>query len=157
MKTTTTIILTILISFCFGQSTKTLKDSLFKKGDIVKIPTIIYGMSKPCCWPPQTDSIKPVADFLNKNKNLTIELGCYSDTRGDAKMNILLTSARAKSVWDYLVFELKVDSTRIKYKGYGENHLIISDKEILQAKTADEKQKLHLINQRTQLTILDIK
>jgi outer membrane protein OmpA-like peptidoglycan-associated protein len=114
-------------------------------------------MSKPCCWPPQTDSIKPVAEFLNKNKNLTIELGCYSDTRGDAKMNILRTSARAKSVWDYLVFELKVDSTRIKYKGYGENHLIISDKEILQAKTADEKQKLHLINQRTQLTILDIK
>lgn len=157
MKTTTTIILTILISFCFGQSTKTLKDSLFKKGDVVKIPTIIYGMSKPCCWSPQTDSIKPVADFINKNKNLTVELACYSDTRGDAKMNILRTSARAKSVWDYLVFELKVDSTRIKYKSYGENYLLIPEKEILQAKTDSEKQKLHLINQRTQLIILDSK
>jgi len=114
-------------------------------------------MSKPCCWSPQTDSIKPVADFINKNKNLTVELACYSDTRGDAKMNILRTSARAKSVWDYLVFELKVDSTRIKYKSYGENYLLIPEKEILQAKTDSEKQKLHLINQRTQLIILDSK
>lgn len=144
----------------FGQTkgrlpNKTLKDSVFSTGDIIKIPEIIYGMSN--TWLPEiADSVKPIADFLTKHKNLIVELGCYTDTRGNADMNVKLSVHRVLSPWDYLVRELKVDSTQLKYKGYGSSNPIIPDTEIKKAKTQDAKEKLHRINRRTELKVISV-
>lgn len=157
MKTTSIIILTFIISICFGQTSKTLKDSVFKKGDIIKIPTIIYELSKPCCWGSQIDSLKPIAVFLNLHKDLKVEIAVSTDSRGSYDKNLILSTARAKSVWDALVFDLKVDSNSVMYKGYGETKLIISNKEILNAKTEEKKEELHRINRRTELVVVGSK
>ena len=157
MKIKTTIILIILKSFCFGQSTKTLKDSLFQKGDIIKIPIIVYALSKACCGGEQIDSLKPVGEFLTHHKNFVIEIGCHTASYGSAEKNLILSDFRAKCVWDYLLYDYKLDSMKVKYKGYGETQLLIPEKIILKAKTENEKNKLHLINQRTELKVLEIK
>jgi len=157
MKTTLTLILTTVISLYFGQTSKTLKDTIFKKGDIIKIPTIIYTLSKPCCADSQRDSIKPVALFLNAHKDLKVVIAASTDSRGTYDKNLLLSTARAKSVWESLVFDFKVDSNSVKYKGYGESKLIISDTKILNVKTKEQKEELHRINRRTELIVIESK
>ena len=103
------------------------------------------------------DSVKPIADLLSKHKNLVVELGCHTDTRGKAESNIKLSAHRVLSTYDYLVRELKVDSARLKYKGYGSSIPIIQDFEIKKVKTQAEKEKLHQINQRIELKVIEVK
>jgi hypothetical protein len=148
----------LLASTIFSQTkgrlrNKTLKDSVFSKGDIIKIPEIIYGMSN-TWYPTMPDSVKPIADFLNKHKNLVVELGCHTDTRGKAEFAAKLSVHRVLSPYDYLVRELKVDTNQLKYKGYGSSRPIILDAEIKKAKTQAEKEKLHQKNQRTELKVI---
>jgi hypothetical protein len=152
------IIILIIVSFsCFGQRIKTLKDSVFDVGDVIRIPVIEYGLSKPCCWPPQIDSIRLIGDFLNKHKNLGVELACHTDARGSKKFNRKLSVFRVKQVWQYLTVELKIDPAQVRYKGYGESKPIIRHRKIRRAKTSEEQNRLHLMNQRTELIVLKTK
>jgi len=103
------------------------------------------------------DSLEPVADFLKKHLTLKIEISCYTDSRGAVNGNLQLSKFRAENVWDYLIKGKGIDSTRLSYKGYGKSSLIISDNEILKAKTKEEKERLHKINRRTELKVIDVK
>ena len=134
---------------------KTLQDSVFVKGDIIKIPDLLYSLSYPMN-PNVNDSLKPVANFLKKNSTLKTEISTHTDSRGTAKSNLALSKFRAQHVWDYLIKEKGIDSTRLNYKGYGSTLLIISDAEILKVKTREEKEKLHKINRRTELKIISV-
>ncbi len=61
-------ILIFLAGTAFSQTegrypNKTLKDSIFVKGDFIKIPELIFGYSYPM-RPGTIDSLKPVVAFL---------------------------------------------------------------------------------------------
>jgi outer membrane protein OmpA-like peptidoglycan-associated protein len=135
---------------------KTIKDSVFSKGDIIKIPELVYQLSYPM-GKETIDSLQPIADFLKKYPILKIEISCHTDSRGKDTLNIMLSNFRAKYVMDYLIKEKGIDSNRLNYKGYGETRLIISDSEILKAKTKEEKEQLHKINRRTELKVIDVR
>lgn len=156
MKPAITLIFIFFFFVFHAQSTKTLNDSLFKKGDIIKIPKILYGLSHPLGGPFTTDSIKPIAAFLKKHKNLVVEIGCHTDSRGDDKKNILLSVHRVKYVFNCLIYECKIDSIQLKYKGYGETKPIIPEKIIKAAKSKEEKEKLYQLNRRTELIVLEV-
>ena len=135
---------------------KTIKDTIFSKGDIIKIPELIYQLSHPM-GKETVDSLQPIANFLKKYPTLKVEISCHTDSRGKDTLNLMLSDFRAKHVWDYLIKEKGIDSTRLNYKGYGETLLIVSDSEILKAKTKEEKEQLHKINRRTELKVIDVK
>ena len=134
---------------------KTIKDTVFSKGDIIKIPELIYQLSYPI-GKETIDSLQPIAMFLKKYPALKVEISCHRDSRGKDTANIILTDFWAKSVRNYLIEEKGIDSTRLTYKGYGETLLIISDKELLKAKTNEQKDKIHRINRRTELKVLEV-
>lgn len=134
---------------------KTIKDSIFNKGDIIKIPELIYQLSYPI-GKETMDSLIPVANFLKKYPNLKVEIGCHTDTRGATQGNNLLSDFRAKHVLDVLVIHHNIDSTRVTCKGYGETLPIISEKEVLKVKSEKEQLKLHAINRRTELKVLEV-
>jgi predicted alpha/beta superfamily hydrolase len=150
------VCLFILVS-CIGysQSNKTLKDSVFKKGDIIQVNYIDYGGSNRG-GEHFLDSLKPVADFLKKHSELKVEIAVHTDSRGSDKGNIVLTDARARTANNTLINYFKIDSSRIKYKGYGETDLLISDAEIKKAKTKEEQNNLHAVNRRTELRVTDV-
>jgi outer membrane protein OmpA-like peptidoglycan-associated protein len=56
--------------------------------------------------------------FLMENKNLTIEIGGYTDVSGTKEINDSISEERAKSVYLYLV-KNDINPTRLTYKGYG--------------------------------------
>ncbi len=135
---------------------KTFNDSVFSKGDIIKIPELIYECSFPI-GKETMDSLMPVANFLKRFPNLKVEVGCHTDSRGAAEGNSRLSEFRAKHVLEVLVIHHGIDSSRVTCKGYGETALIILEKEILKAKTQKEQQNLHSINRRTELLVTEVK
>jgi outer membrane protein OmpA-like peptidoglycan-associated protein/tetratricopeptide (TPR) repeat protein len=62
--------------------------------------------------------LNKMADFLQKNTKLKVEIGGYTDNTGNADYNLKLSEQRAKSVYEYLIAQ-KVPAAQLSYKGYG--------------------------------------
>lgn len=86
--------------------------------------------------------------YLKKNKELNIELGGHTDSRGEETSNISLSEARAASVFKYLI-EQGVSAQRITFKGYGSSKAIFSDAQINAMKETKQREAAHQQNRRT--------
>lgn len=142
------------------KANKTIYDSAFVVGDIIKIPQVIFTLSKAEHYGPSRysidDSLEITGNFLLKHPNLTVEYCNHTDSRGSEQANQKLTEVRSKACIDYLVEMKKIDPSKIISKGYGESRLLISDAELLKAKTMQEKEKLHQINRRQELIVIKV-
>ena len=58
--------------------------------------------------------------FLATNPALKIELSGHTDNTGDKKANLILSTNRAKSVYDHIIINGKIGAARLTYKGYGD-------------------------------------
>lgn len=67
--------------------------------------------------------------FLNINPLVKIEIGGHTDNTGDPAKNKILSTNRAKSVYDYLLSK-QVLPSRISFKGYAEQQPIADNKTI---------------------------
>lgn len=61
-----------------------------------------------------------VANFLKRNPGVNLEVKGFADELGPEDYNIKLSEKRAKAIYDLLV-SAGVESTRLSYKGYGED------------------------------------
>lgn len=67
-----------------------------------------------------------VVAVLNENKDITIEIGGHTDSKGSDKSNEKLSQNRVNSVRDYLVNK-GIDGGRVTAKGYGESVPVASN------------------------------
>lgn len=82
-------------------------------------------------------------DLLQKNPTIKIEIGGYTDNKGEDKYNQILSQKRSESVVNYLI-QKGIAATRLVAKGYGETQPIApNDTEENMAK-----------NRRTELKVL---
>lgn len=159
----------------FGRR-KTIRDSVFEKGDIVICPRINWDLDDGARirHSPGRDSADATLTFLKKNKNLVVELGIHTDVRGSSDYNLKLSEVRSRALAEYFL-KNGIDSLRIKYKGYGENEPYVLDKPIavsenssllpptvlkedLIKKYISDKQVFEMLNglnRRTELRILE--
>lgn len=70
--------------------------------------------------------LNSIVDVLKKNPNYKLDIKGYTDTDGDEKMNLNLSSSRAKIVKNYLVNK-GVSAKRLFSKGYGEANPIANN------------------------------
>jgi outer membrane protein OmpA-like peptidoglycan-associated protein len=76
-----------------------------------------------------TEQIGHVAQILEENPHVKLEIGGYTSSTGSAALNKKLSQQRANAVKDALV-EKGIDASRLKAKGYGEkNPVEASDSE----------------------------
>lgn len=87
--------------------------------------------------------LNKLADYLTANKGLKIEIGGHTDNRGSESYNELLSSSRAKAVYDYLISK-GIDSKRMAYKGYGMSKPIATN----------DTEEGRALNRRTEFTII---
>ncbi len=87
--------------------------------------------------------LEKLIQFLNLNPLVKIEIGGHTDNTGDPAKNKILSTNRAKSVYDYLLSK-QVLANRISFKGYAEQQPIADNK------TMDGRQK----NRRTEFKIM---
>lgn len=90
-------------------------------------PTILKGVNFPSGSTTLTENAKRILDTvfntLMDNRDMRIEVGGYTDSKGDSNFNLRLSQKRAESVKDYLV-RRGIDSSRIVAVGYGEQEPI---------------------------------
>ena len=150
-----TYILIIVSTISFGQEYKTFKDSMFKVGDIIKAPDVVYYLDGN--GHENDSTLQKIADFANSHKSIVFEIGSHTDSRGSAASNFTLSTARAENIKEALVTNFSVDANQLRSKGYGSSKPIISDGEIKKAKTKELRENLHALNRRTELKILEIR
>jgi OmpA-OmpF porin, OOP family len=76
--------------------------------------------------------LNKLKDYLEKNKNVKIELSAHTDCIGSHESNNRLSQQRAESCKQHLL-KLGIDSSRITAKGYGKTRMIIEDCELQKA------------------------
>jgi peptidoglycan-associated lipoprotein len=94
-------------------------DKIFRNKEIT-LENIYYDFDK---WDIREDAeptLDQLADDLNLNPDLRIELGSHTDCRGNARYNEDLSQKRAQSAVDFLISK-GVDAGRLVATGYGEN------------------------------------
>lgn len=77
-----------------------------------------FDSAKPLGY--SSSAINYVANFLKRNPGVKVELKGYADELGPEDYNLKLSERRAKAVYDILI-AAGIDSSRISYKGYGED------------------------------------
>jgi outer membrane protein OmpA-like peptidoglycan-associated protein len=132
---------------------KTLGDSVFTKGDVIRIPAVLYDLGKATLRPESHVSLDHVVLFMQKHPGLVLEVQNHFDTRVNPNSSIRLTQVRAQSCLEYLVSQ-GIPKDRLIAKGYHCYQPIVTDIEIGKLKTVEEKEAAHQKNRRTQLKIL---
>lgn len=84
-----------------------------------------------------------VAELLQKNPTIKIEIAGHTDNKGDKKYNQILSQKRAETVVNYLV-QKGIAKTRLVAKGYGDTVPLVAND------TEENKAK----NRRTELKVL---
>lgn len=115
-----------------------------KPGKSVVLNNIFFETARYSLKEESRIELKKLVDFLANNPGIKIEIGGHTDNIGSPEYNQNLSENRAKSVFEYLL-SMKVDKSRISYKGYGYTKPIDTND------TDEGKAK----NRRTEFTILE--
>ena len=119
----------------------------------IEFPAVLYDLGKAELRPESKDSLDYLYQLLVDNPTIVIELSAHTDSRGDNYKNLILSQDRAKSCYNYLVSK-GIPSDRMVPKGYGEERLLISDRQIAAMATEEEREAAHQKNRRTVFTVL---
>lgn len=87
------------------------------------VENILFENNKAEINPQSKEVLDKIILVLSSNKQLKIEVGAHTDSKGDADANLKLSDARAKTVKEYMV-KNGIETGRIIAKGYGEGKLI---------------------------------
>lgn len=136
----------------------------------VEIPNIFYASGSAELNESSKEALEELAQILEDNPNIVMEIGAHTDMVGDSVYNMNLSQRRAKSVIDYLNSK-GYDLDRLVSKGYGEsipvevNELIaqmdssfvIGQKlspNFIEGLSPESQEVANQVNRRTELRIL---
>jgi outer membrane protein OmpA-like peptidoglycan-associated protein/tetratricopeptide (TPR) repeat protein len=95
---------------------------LMKKIEVGKkiiLRNIFFDTNSSVLRPESKTEIARIAEILNDNPGIRVEISGHTDSQGEDKYNQWLSEKRAKSVVDALI-ESGIDPSRLEYVGYGE-------------------------------------
>lgn len=88
---------------------------------------ILFDTDSDRLKPESAPVLKAVAQGLEKNPNLKLEIDGFTDSTGDSARNLDLSKRRADSVRTVLVSQFNVDASRLTSNGFGPNKPIASN------------------------------
>ena len=133
---------------------KSFQASSFEEGDLLLIPTIMFTHSCNRIDDRHLDSVKVIANLLQKHPGMIIQIGVHTDARGSEAANQVLSEFRGRAVKSYLVEKYRIDEARIIYVGFGESVPIVAIDQIHSERSKEEQERLHAINRRMEITVL---
>ncbi len=118
-----------------------------KVDQVVRLENIFYDYNKWNIRPDAAVELDKLAQTLNDNPTVRIELSSHTDCRGKDAYNLSLSEKRAKSAVDYLISQ-GIAKGRLVSKGYGES----KPSEACVCEKCSEDQ--HQRNRRTEFKVL---
>lgn len=95
-------------------------------------------------------TLDKIADFLIDHENIVVDLRAHTDSKGDSKANMILSSKRAVNAVNYLVGK-GISRKRISPKGFGETKIKNHCKDGV--KCSDNE---HAVNRRVELFVKQV-
>lgn len=124
-------------------------DVMLKKiqvGTTIILKNIFFDYNKSTLQPESFAELDRIAEILNKQTNLKIEISGHTDNQGSLQYNTDLSESRAKTVVEYLI-DKGIAGSRLTYKGYA------YEKPIADNDTEDGRSR----NRRVEFKILETK
>lgn len=87
-------------------------------GEMVVLKNIFFATNESTFHKSSEFELMKLIEFLNDNPSIRIEIQGHTDTVGTDEYNMILSTARAKAVYDYLI-EHQITKDRIAYQGFG--------------------------------------
>jgi outer membrane protein OmpA-like peptidoglycan-associated protein len=140
-----------------------------QKERLYKAPIIYFDLAKHYLQQNEevnsVDSIKAIADFMNKHPKMVMEIGVHTDCRGSDHYSTRLSQRRAQSIRDCLIAVYGITEERLVARGYEEtkpfqyynknNELIaLTCDYIVHLENKEEQERMHQMNRRTELKVL---
>lgn len=116
-----------------------------KKGQTIRLEKLYFAADSTQITDVSMPTLNEIVRFMELNPTITIEIGGHTNNVPPQEYCDRLSSARAKSVAEYLVLQ-GVENKRVRYKGYGKRDPIASNNTVSGRKR----------NQRVEIKILDI-
>lgn len=98
-----------------------------RAGQTIQIDRLYFQADQSKITEQSYRALDDVYKFLNKNKDIVIEVGGHTNSTPPDYYCDSLSTQRAKSVVDYLT-EKGIDESRLQYKGYGKRNPVASNK-----------------------------
>jgi len=122
-------------------------DKIFKNQEIT-LDNIYYDFDAARIRDDAKPTLNKLAQLLELNPTLQIQLGSHTDCQGNDRYNEQLSQRRAQSAVEYLITQ-GISASRLRAKGYGENNLAI---DCVCTRCAEEE---HQANRRTTFAIVE--
>ena len=120
-----------------------------KEGGTVTVDNIYYDFNSANLRDESFPVLDQLVSMMNENKDMRLEIGAHTDSKGTDAYNLKLSDARAKSVVDYLIGKgIAVD--RLESKGYGESKPVAENANADGSDNPEGRQK----NRRTEFKII---
>jgi outer membrane protein OmpA-like peptidoglycan-associated protein len=95
-------------------------------GKMVVLNNIFFETNKYDLLPESRTELQELILFLRENPTIAIEIGGHTDNIGDIQSNLMLSTDRAKIVYEYLL-KNKIPLKNLSFKGYGEGQPIFDN------------------------------
>lgn len=115
---------------------------------VIKINPIYFDYNSAKIRKDAEVELNKVVDVMKKYKEIIIECGSHTDSRGTSKNNNKLSELRANSTIEYIISK-GIDKDRISGKGYGETQLM---NQCSNGVKCSEEQ--HQLNRRTEFVVI---
>jgi outer membrane protein OmpA-like peptidoglycan-associated protein len=122
-------------------------------GSKLILKNIFFDYNKANLTSKSNVELMKIYTVLKENPSLKIEISGYTDSRGNATGNQILSEKRAKAVVDYLI-KKGISKDKMTFKGFGSDNAIFTDEMISKEKSEVEKEKLHSQNRRIEFKII---
>ncbi|MCX8492155.1 MAG: OmpA family protein [Cyclobacteriaceae bacterium] len=124
--------------------TKTIELTKLSVGVVSILRNIYFDFEKAIFKTEAYPELNKLETMMKQNTNLQVEIGGHTDSVGDKKFNLGLSSRRANAVKSFLTFK-GVDTRRIKTVGYGETKPLASN---------DDEEEGRQFNRRVEFKVL---
>lgn len=117
-----------------------------KENQVIRLNRLIFEQGKSNINKESYKELNGLANLLNQNPSIQIQLEGHTDYRGNKKLNMELSQKRVKAVKEYLIGK-GVSSRRIKTKSFGGSKPLIREISI----------EASQINRRVEMRILKLR
>ncbi|HDP54909.1 MAG TPA: OmpA family protein [Bacteroidetes bacterium] len=113
----------------------------------IQLSNIYFGINSASLKPEAANEIKKLAELLKTYQDIYLEIRAHTDSRGDAKYNLILSQERAQAVVSF--FNSKgIPNKRLHAKGFGENQPVNECTDGIQC-----PEEMHQANRRVELVV----
>ena len=105
-------------SFSQEQDFKSFDEDSYQVGDEIILAAQLFQHGAHKLMPEHYKQITRIADFLEKNRKVWVEIYCYSNETSEASPIEELCKKRAKDIYDRLVLTHNIAPKRLTVKGY---------------------------------------